>query len=57
MKKLLILFLSVFTITLSGCEKDYACKDDPLGEACYIPMDDLDFQSTDPVEYTINENF
>ncbi|MDD3999799.1 MAG: hypothetical protein PHX62_02750 [Bacilli bacterium] len=57
MKKIFSLLLIVFTLVLTGCEEDYACKKDPLGESCYIPMEDLDFESSVIAEYTIDEDF
>jgi hypothetical protein len=67
MKKMMILMLLIFSVILSACQEqgatveetpeDYMCKDQPLSESCYRPSDDLDFISTDPVEYVISELF
>ncbi|MDD3113190.1 MAG: hypothetical protein WCR28_03715 [Candidatus Izemoplasmatales bacterium] len=33
------------------------CKDTPLADGCYIPMDDINFEEFVREEYTINETF
>lgn len=58
MRKLIALFLLLTVITLAGCgEKDYYCKDDPFGESCYVPMEDLEFIPAEKDEFTIDEDF
>ena len=37
--------------------EDYRCKDIPLSEGCYVPSGDLDFQTSEPMEFTIDETF
>ncbi len=67
MKKILLIIMFILTFVLASCQEnqepteeqleDYFCKDQPLSEACYVPSDDLDFISTEPVEYVITETF
>ena len=70
MKKRYIFVLLILLTVLVGCtEKEPVeqtintgieiseCRDTPLAEGCYIPSDDLNHISTDPVEYVIDENF
>ena len=69
MKKgiLLILFI-IFMIGVSACTPDdqideedeiieSPCKDNPLGEGCYIPSEDLNHISPIPTEYLLDEDF
>ncbi|MCR3905546.1 MAG: hypothetical protein NUK62_00760 [Tenericutes bacterium] len=68
MKKRLILILLVFVFIVSGCAssgvptnetqlEDYICKDNPLGEGCYVSSGDLNHISPIKTEYTIEETF
>lgn len=65
MKKSILGVLVIFTLLLSACTEkapidiveDYACKDTPLAEGCYIPSEDLNFISPVTDEYTISETF
>ncbi|NLD26844.1 MAG: hypothetical protein GX661_05735, partial [Acholeplasmataceae bacterium] len=60
MKKILFLLILVFIMAFSGCKEETQvspCLNDPLGEACYVPSADLQFQSPTKPEYVINEDF
>jgi hypothetical protein len=60
MKKISILLILILVMAFSGCEEDpevSKCLDDPLGEGCYVPPEDLQFQSPIKPEYVIDENF
>jgi hypothetical protein len=70
MKKRYILVLLILLTLLIGCTNKEPveqtidtgisiseCRDTPLATGCYIPSDDLNHISTDPVEYLITEDF
>lgn len=69
MKKRYILVLLILLTLLVGCTSEpidetndngiiiSECRDTPLAAGCYIPSDDLNHISTDPVEYLITEDF
>ncbi len=63
MKKKLLFLLCFILLVFSGCtpeateEKKSPCQDDPLGESCYVPDDELNFISPIPEEFVINEDF
>jgi hypothetical protein len=68
MKKYTISLLFILIFIVSACTEipitsdptiieDYICKDNPLGEGCYIPAEDLNHISPIPQEYLISETF
>ncbi len=49
--------LSQETTTTQVLIEESPCKDTPLASGCFIPSDDLDFISSIPDEYLLNESF
>ncbi len=63
-KRFVLIF--ILSILLTGCAQatttvstaaESACKDTPLAAGCFVPSEELDFISSDPDEYTIEETF